>query len=102
MSKNELWCAEIERFGYTLRVYSKSEREARHALLAEYSEAYIDRNNVSPDSEGTRGEYYDRDEDKWYDARDNEIKRENVETYLDLINDEMYVRQIHLGEVYWE
>ena len=46
-----VWIGELERFGYMLRVISKTEEEAFIALSDEYKKTYKTRNGSKPDTQ---------------------------------------------------
>ena len=60
--KNSVWLAELDRFGYDLRVIGRTEEEAVESLMKEYARAYKKINGTSPKRERGRyghGSYYE-------------------------------------------
>lgn len=60
-AKDSIWLAELDRFGYTLRVVGRTKEEARDALIKEYVKTYKEWNGIHPKKDIFYGDrsYYD-------------------------------------------
>ena len=81
-SEKYVYVAEIERFGYTLRVIGETEEEAKTALTNEYIRAFKNNNE----------DMHPKDAICEYDEK---------RTYYDIFKDEMCVEKAYFGKVEW-
>lgn len=87
-SKDGVYVAELDRFGYTLTVIGRTEQEAIDALMEAYYKAYEDENGINLRTLPKEGK---EDYDMYEEDRE----------YLETAKDEMYVQFLAFGEVEW-
>ena len=85
-----VYYGEIERFGYTLQCFGRTEEEVRNALIEEYVKSYKKRNNGADPRKAyelmqKESDDYDEDDALYY------------ETFLD----ELYIDKQEFGHVKW-
>ena len=78
--KNSVWYGELERFGYTLSVVSKTEKGVRKALMQAYEKTY---RNINDDADPRK------DIDRY------------GETYYKSAADDVVVWEMPFGRVEW-
>lgn len=79
--KTTFYLAEIERFGYNLRVLEATENKARESLIAHYIKTYKDWNDGADPAE---------DIDRW------------GRSYLDSMKEDINITKMKLGELDWD
>lgn len=77
-NNNYVYFAEIERFGYTLQVIGRTEKECKDAMINEYVRTYKDENGVDP-------------------RKGDEIDKEYFDTFMD----EMNIEKREFGKIEW-
>lgn len=85
-----VYYGEIERFGYTLQCFGRTEEEVRNALIEEYVESYKKRNNGSDPRKAYELMQEESDD---YDLCDA--------LYYETFLDELYIDRKELGHVEW-
>lgn len=78
--KDGVWLAELDRFGYILRVVGRTKEEAEDALMKEYVKTYRNRNGSNPKNVS----FYGADE-----------------SFYDVALSDMSVTEMPFGEVDW-
>ena len=75
-----VWLCEMDRFGYTLQVVGRTEKEAKEAMTAEYIKAFKNANDGEDPSE---------------------VEYNDSETYFDCFMEELYATEMEFGVVEW-